>query len=85
MHGCSNDESGGLSALEHREAGGTEAAFFFFRWTSFKVFIEFVTILLLFYILVFWPPSPGIEPTPPAQEGEVLTPGWPGKSGSCVF
>ena len=34
------------------------------------VFIEFVTILLLFYILVFWPPvacgilapQPGIEP-----------------------
>ena len=24
-------------------------------WTSFKVFIEFVTILLLFYVLVFWP------------------------------
>ena len=24
-------------------------------WTIFKVFIEFVTILLLFYILVFWP------------------------------
>ena len=47
--------------------------------------LEFVTILLLFYILVFWPPPPGIEPTPPAQEGEVLTPGWPGKSGSCVF
>ena len=23
-------------------------------WTIFKVFIEFVTILLLFYILVFW-------------------------------
>ena len=24
-------------------------------WTIFKVFIEFVTILLLFYVLVFWP------------------------------
>ena len=24
-------------------------------WTVFKVFIECVTILLLFYILVFWP------------------------------
>ena len=24
-------------------------------WTIFKVFIEFVTILFLFYILVFWP------------------------------
>ena len=34
--------------------------FFFFKifslmWTIFKVFIEFVTILLLFYVLVFWP------------------------------
>ena len=24
-------------------------------WTIFKVFIEFVTRLLLFYVLVFWP------------------------------
>ena len=28
---------------------------FFLMWTIFKVFIEFVTILLLFYVLVFWP------------------------------
>ena len=28
--------------------------FFFLMWTIFKVFIEFVTILLLFYVLVFW-------------------------------
>ena len=28
---------------------------FFLMWTTFKVFIEFVTILLLFYVLVFWP------------------------------
>ena len=51
----------------------------------FKVFIEFVTILLLFYVLVFqpggmWDPQPGIEPTPPALEGKVLTTGPPGKS-----
>ena len=24
-------------------------------WTIFKVFIECITILLLFYVLVFWP------------------------------
>ena len=24
-------------------------------WTVFKVFVEFVTILLLFCVLVFWP------------------------------
>ena len=29
--------------------------FFFLMWTVFKVFIEFVTILLLFYVLVFRP------------------------------
>ena len=29
--------------------------FFFLIWTIFKVFIEPVTILLLFYILTFWP------------------------------
>ena len=26
-------------------------------WTIFKVFFEFVTILLLFHVLVFWPGS----------------------------
>ena len=31
-------------------------SFFFLMWTIFKVCIEFVTILLLFYALVFWPP-----------------------------
>ena len=30
-------------------------SFFFFMWIFLKVFIEFVTILLLFDILVFWP------------------------------
>ena len=29
--------------------------FFFLMWTIFEVFIEFVTILLLFHVLVFWP------------------------------
>ena len=24
-------------------------------WTILKVFVEFVTTLLLFYVLVFWP------------------------------
>ena len=52
--------------------------FFFLIWTLLKVFIEFVTILLLVYNLAFWvqayrilAPQPGIEPTPPALEGEV--------------
>ena len=41
--------------------------------------IEFITVLLLFYVLVSWSqgiwdisPWPGIEPTHPASEGEVL-------------
>ena len=49
-------------------------------WTIFKVFIEFVTILFLFY--VFWPRGMWdlIEPASLALEGEVLTTGPPGKS-----
>ena len=30
---------------------------FFLMWTIFKVFIEFVSILFLSYVLVFWPQS----------------------------
>ena len=30
-------------------------------------------------------PRPGIEPTPPAWEGEVLTTGPPGKSPNVLF
>ena len=45
----------------------------FLMWTIFKAFIEFVTLLFLFYVLVFWPggmwdqdqdhSQPGSEPT----------------------
>ena len=58
-------------------------------WTIFKVFIEFVTILLLIYVFGFFcgceargilAPWSGIEPASPALEGEVLTTGLPGKS-----
>ena len=55
-------------------------------WTIFRVFIKSVTILLLFYVLIFWQepcgplvPRPGIEPTRPAREGEFPTTGPPGK------
>ena len=60
---------------------------FFLSWTSFEVFIEFVTILLLFlWVLCFFgpktcgilAPQPEIKPTPPALEDEVLTTGPPG-------
>ena len=42
------------------ETGAHSARIFFFLktfwvWTIYKVFIEFVTILLLFYVLGFWP------------------------------
>ena len=67
---------------------------FFFKclmWTIFKVFVEFVTITLLSYDFWFFsfghkscgllaPPQPGIEPAPPALEGEVVITGPPGKS-----
>ena len=68
--------------------------FFLLMWTIFKVFIEFVTILFLFLWFGFLgheaceilAPRPGIEPAPPALEGEVLiTTGPPGKSPRSVF
>ena len=61
----------------------------FLMWTIFKVFNEFVTILLLFVCLFvcFGPKTcgilalqPGIESTPPAPEGQVLSTELPGKS-----
>ena len=59
-------------------------------WIILKIFIEFVTILLLFYVLDFWPrgmwdPQPGIQPAPPAVEGEVLMTGPPEKSLSTLL
>ena len=58
----------------------------------FKVFIEFVTILLL---VCFWffgyeayqilAPRPGIEPVPPALGGKVLTTRPPGKFHKISF
>ena len=57
-------------------------------WTIFKVFIVFVTILLLFYVLSSFAceahgilaSQPGIKPTAPVLEGEVFTTESPGKS-----
>ena len=54
-------------------------------WTIFKDCIEFVPILLLFYVLVFWPggmwdlPRPGLEPVSPALAGRFSTTAPPGK------
>ena len=61
-------------------------SFFFFDVHHFIVFIEFVTILLLFYVFCvlgkacgILTPQPGIEPTLPTLEGKVLTTGPSGK------
>ena len=59
-------------------------------WTIFKVFIEFVTILLLFWFFAreacgIPAPRPGTEPAPPTLEGEILTTGLPGKSRELCF
>ena len=61
--------------------------------TTFKVFIEFVSIWLLFYVLFCFSykacgmlsPWPGTEPASPAMEGEVLNSGPPGQSLSVIF
>ena len=57
-----------------------------------KVVIEFVTTLLLLYILLFClggaedlSSQPGISPTPPAMEGEVLTLDGRGHPKKCLF
>ena len=60
---------------------------FFLMWTIFKVFIEYVTTMPLFMFWFFGLEScgisflrSGIEPAPPALEGQVLTTGPPGES-----
>ena len=61
-------------------------SFFFLFFFIFKVFIDSVTILLLFHILLFvhkgcgiLAPFPGIKPAPLALGGEVLTAAPSGK------
>ena len=51
----------------------------FLFFLSFFKSIEFVMILLLFYVLVLWPQGMQYEPTR-ALEGKLLTTGPPGKS-----
>ena len=85
-----------MGTEKQRESIGFRSFFlsFFFclMWTIFKVFIEFVTICFCF---MFWyfgqeaceilAPWPGIEPTPPALENEVLGTGLQGKSRLFLF
>ena len=57
----------------------TKLFLFLLLWTTFKIFIELATILLPFYVSVFWleacgilPPRPGIEPASSALGGRNL-------------
>ena len=67
--------------------------FFFWCGSFSNVFIEFVTILLLFHAFWFFgcvacgllAPLPQIESAPLALEGEVLTIGSPRKFLKCIF
>ena len=57
--------------------------FIYLMWTIFKVFIELVTILLPFNVLVFWFRDMWVAGDPActrSMEGKVLTAGLPGKS-----
>ena len=61
-------------------------------WAILKLFVEFVTILLLFYVLVFWPQGMwdlgsqlAVKLAPPALEGKVLTTGPPEESPDRLF
>ena len=62
---------------QHKDLGFIfKVFFFFFKGTIFKVFIEFVTISLLFHVFDhkacgILTPQPGIEPAPPSLEGEL--------------
>ena len=81
-----SEPSGKLAFVE--DSGNISSRIFFSTWTIFEIFIEFVTILFLFYVLVFFghdtcgllAPWPRIEPVPSALEGKVLTTGTSGKS-----
>ena len=76
----------------HRAYCTADVHIFFFYLKKFHVeyflkSMEFVTILILFYVLDFWPRGmsdlsslTGIEPAPLALEGGVLTTALPGKS-----
>ena len=61
-------------------------------WNFFKVFIEFVAVLLLLYVLVFWPGDMWDLSSPPRDqthtstlEGQVPSTGLLGKYGTTIF
>ena len=67
----------------------------FLIWTTFKVVIEFVSILLLFCVLIFFflarrqvgsqLPAQGLNLLLPALAGPVLTAEPPGRSQENIF
>ena len=64
----------------------------FLMWTIFKVLLNLLQYCFCFMFWFFghkvcgiWAPRPGMEPAPPALEGEALTTGPPGKSHSYNF
>ena len=57
----------------------------FFDVDHFKIFTEFVTILPRFMFWFSGHEACGMESTPPALEGEVITTGPPGKSLKTLF
>ena len=59
--------------------------YFFLMWTIFKVCIEFVRMLLLFYVLDFWPQGMWVLSSLPPLEGEVLTIRLPGRPPDSKF
>ena len=72
-----------MNVKQNKGTVSCKRGFFFFKifflmWTIFKVFIEFVTILLLFYVFSFFgceacgilAPQPGMEPAPSHWEAK---------------
>ena len=91
------DTAWSSAALPHKKENNV-SFFFFLMWTMFlKVFIEFVTILFLFYVLGFFffffgckacgilVPQPGIKLGCPALEGEILNTGLLGRSPQTCY
>ena len=72
---------------ETREEGSTTWFVFFFfflmnllLWTILKFFVEFVTVFLLFYILVFWPRGMCNLSSPTKDQTDLHPLHWKAKS-----
>ena len=63
----------GAEPLDNIKLDLLDYSFFFFNVGYLKSLIGFVTLLFLFYVLIFWPR--GVEPVPPTLEGEDLATG----------